>query len=197
MPQQAIDEIFQFIDESYKHADRHYHTGHHIEQCLNQLDKTSGIDEFSDSLRQQAEVAIWMHDVIYVPGANDNEELSAAYWERVAHGKATQSTVQSVALAIRETTHKKSPSTPLASLVVDLDLSGMGLSSEKFRSDGEDVRRELAYLSDTEYVNGQIRFFEALLARDSIYHTEHFYNLYEQSARENIRIQLDEYKSAN
>ena len=186
-------EIHALLSEQYESEGRFYHTLNHIQQCLRQLDTALPKAALTSNTAAKIEVAIWFHDAIYEPGSSLNEALSAELFEQHAKGFSNKEVVNDIARSIVETNHKHSPSSELSKWVVDLDLSGMGLSNEKFQNDGESVRRELTHLSDQEYVDSQIRFFKGLLARDRIYHTDYFHDQYEAPARKNIQIQLDIY----
>ena len=183
-------EIHAFLLEQYESVGRFYHTLNHIQQCLTQLDAAIPKAALTEEAVAKVEVAIWFHDAIYEPGSSQNEALSAELFEKKAESFSNKEVVRDISRSIVETNHRHSPSSELSKWVVDLDLSGMGLSNEKFQNDGEFVRKELTHLSDQEYVDSQIKFFKGLLARERIYHTDYFYNQYEQPARQNIQTQL-------
>ncbi|MEM7193733.1 MAG: hypothetical protein AAF402_02200 [Pseudomonadota bacterium] len=183
--------MYHWIIDQYQESARVYHSLVHIGHCLDQLDRVADSGDFEPETIARAEMAIWMHDVIYSPGATDNESLSARYWQDVSADFASPEVRDQISEAINDTTHSGVPRSKLGKLVVDLDLSGMGLSFEKFMRDGVGVRRELSHLSDDDYLQGQNQFFERLIEKERIYHTDFFYNLYEASARKNITAVLN------
>ena len=77
-----------------------------------------------------------------------------------------------------------------ARILVDIDLTSLGASWEKFQENTENIRKEYTYggaMTDAEFDAGRIRFFEAFLKdRPSIYTTRFFQEQYEAQARSNI-----------
>ncbi len=71
---ETVRTMFTVIESSYGSANRYYHTMGHVQQCLAQLDEASG--EVNN--REAVEMALWLHDIIYIPESSCNEELSSA-----------------------------------------------------------------------------------------------------------------------
>lgn len=139
------------------------------------------------------ELAIWFHDVIYVSGATDNEQRSAEWFAEQAAGKITPEIIRQVDGYIMSTTHRELPVEPGAQLVVDVDLSGLGMEARFFHKDGDNIRKESANLSDAEFARRQSGFLRTLLARERIYATDFFYEMCEVRARQNIDEALVRY----
>ena len=59
---------------------RAYHGPDHLRDCLGRLDEAA----VTGSVHDLAEVALWYHDVVYQPGAPDNEARSAELAESIA-----------------------------------------------------------------------------------------------------------------
>ncbi|MFV2032544.1 MAG: metal-dependent hydrolase, partial [Gammaproteobacteria bacterium] len=78
----AIDEsavIHQQLIDAYSEPQRYYHTLDHIEHCLSLFDKICSSLQSPEAL----ELAIWFHDIIYRPGSESNEQLSADHFMQI------------------------------------------------------------------------------------------------------------------
>lgn len=187
--QQRTAALFAALEAYYSEPHRHYHTGTHIEDCLSRMDLAAAQLAHPDSV----ELAVWFHDVIYQPGAADNERRSADWFAEQAAGLLAPERIRRVEDYIMSTTHCEPPADHGAQWVVDVDLSGLGMETDRFQRDGDNIRREFAHLSDAEFIRGQTRFLQNLLHRERIYHTAFFYDLCETRARRNIRNTLERY----
>ena len=68
---------YERLTAAYAEPQRHYHNQRHIADCL------AAFAEAKHLARQPAavELALWFHDAVYDPKAEDNEERSAALAE--------------------------------------------------------------------------------------------------------------------
>ena len=174
--------IFAELAAYYREPHRHYHTGGHINDCLWRMDLAEAELGRSDGV----ELAIWFHDVIYATGDPDNERLSADWFADKAAGVLPAALIREVENCIMYTTHREIPTDDGAKFVVDVDLSGLGMSAQSFHRDGVNIRKEFAHLSDAEYYRAEAAFLGKLLERERIYATPFFYTLCEARARRNI-----------
>ncbi len=174
--------LFATIHSLYAGDGRHYHTPAHIEHCLTQFDMCSTHIQRPD----EVELAIWYHDAIYDPRADDNELQSAELFARHAGDDIDPECVERVRDLILHTTHRAPPPEGDQKLMVDIDLSGFGLPWAAFARDSRAVRAEFMHMSDAEFYANQVRFLSALIARERFFASDFFYQRYEQQARENI-----------
>lgn len=177
----AAQPVFEELAAHYAEAARRYHTLAHIRRCLRTLDRYRAVIAEPASV----ELALWCHDVIFRPGARDNEAQSADWWRARAAGIAT-ATVECVAAAILATTHQAPPATAVAAWTVDIDLAGLALSPSSFARDGAKLRAERPDLADAEYDARERAFLAALLARPRLYHTAQLHAGLEVAARANL-----------
>ena len=63
------------IERRYAEPGRHYHNLAHLDACLDTFELVRGLCERPD----EAELALWLHDLIWTPLGADNEERSAAW----------------------------------------------------------------------------------------------------------------------
>ncbi|MBD3204753.1 hypothetical protein GF319_00240 [Candidatus Bathyarchaeota archaeon] len=141
------------------------------------------------------ELAIWFHDAVYDPERDDNEDKSAEYAEKtlleigLPGGQARK-----VSKMIKATKHREEARDKDTQLLLDIDLSILGQPAEQYRDYTKKIRREYSHLSTKEYARKRIRFLQGMLERRDIYHTSYFKKKYEQTARRNLRQEIETLK---
>jgi predicted metal-dependent HD superfamily phosphohydrolase len=175
-----LDEEFAKLIACYSEPQRRYHNAHHIDDCLQEF----------DSVREKAlwpasvEYAIWLHDVVYDPHANDNEEQSARFATECL--KATEDLAARVSDLILATKTHKPGITPDAALLIDIDLSILGKSRERFAEYEKGIRDEYSWVPTSVYCEKRGDILRAFLQRDRIFTTPFFFDRYEVEARTNL-----------
>jgi predicted metal-dependent HD superfamily phosphohydrolase len=166
---------------------RRYHGLEHLLDCLARLDESPTAGEERDL----AEAALWYHDVVYRPGASDNEARSAEVARAaLVEGGTPQSTAEEVARLVRLTDHVAPPEDPVGELVCDVDLSILGRPAREFEEYERRIREEYRQIPDLVYRAGRARVLAKLLAQDPLFRTDYFRRRYEDSARHNLRRSL-------
>mgnify|MGYP000877965762 CR=1 FL=1 len=186
----AIDETWQLLLTSYSRSERHYHGLQHIHQLL--------------TLAQQYQAhingwpsfyfAIWFHDLIQQAGADSeglSAELAREYLQRL---QVPEQVIQGCEQLILATRHHHYQADTDVQLFVDLDLSILAVDRPRYQSYAHQCRQEY-YVPDFVYRCGRKRFLRQLLARDAIFSSEIFHQYFEQSARNNLQWELDEWLS--
>jgi predicted metal-dependent HD superfamily phosphohydrolase len=176
--------VYADLVRHYAEPTRHYHTLHHIRRCMRDLDAAHAEIPDPDAV----ELALWCHDVIYVPGAADNERRSAEWLQRWAGDRIV--TAERVAGFILATTHDVAPADLGACFAVDIDLADLGNSHVRFRRNEACLRAERPDLDDVAYDACARAFLSALLMRPRIYHTDFFHARCEARARANLAQRL-------
>ncbi len=113
----------------YEERHRHYHTVQHLDECFARLDEAGVAVEH----RFEVELALWFHDAVYDTRRPDNEVQSAA----LARDEAVRAGLSPAVLTrldalIVATRHGGSPTSPDATLLVDVDLAILGAPVERF-----------------------------------------------------------------
>jgi len=178
----APQPAFQVIEGRYAKDPDWYHTLRHIEACLNELDLARHLASSLDAV----ELALWFHDIVYDPRANDNEEQSAALLRRTIEFPIVDIAVP----FILATKHAEPPSDPDALLTVDVDLSILGKSDEEFDAYERAIRVEYQWVPEDDYRAGRTRVLQSFLERSRIYSTAFFADRYEEQARRNLARSL-------
>ena len=181
--------IFTRLAGAYAEPARAYHTARHIQECLEQLDRSRQMAGRPD----EVEAALWFHDAVYLPGQADNE-LRSADLARTALAQAgvppiVANRVGSLVLATR---HLAAAQEPDAALVCDIDLSVLGRPPDLFHRFEQQIRREYAAVPERMYRSARSRILRELLERPAIYQTVHFREQYEAQARANLARLLEE-----
>jgi predicted metal-dependent HD superfamily phosphohydrolase len=180
----ALDSVLRRWTEPH----RRYHGLEHLLDCLARLDESP----IAGEERDLAEAALWYHDVVYRPGASDNEARSAVLARAaLVEGGVPQSTANEVARLVRLTDHVALPEDPVGELVCDVDLSILGRPAREFEEYEQRIREEYRQVPEPLYRAGRARVLAKLLARDPIFRTDYFRRRYEDSARHNLRRSLD------
>jgi predicted metal-dependent HD superfamily phosphohydrolase len=177
----------QAVLQGYREPHRRYHGLDHLRDCLARLDEAP----VGPAGRDLAEAALWYHDVVYRPGAPDNEARSADLAATaLLLGGAGPGTAQEVARLVRLTDHARPAQDPLGDLVCDVDLSILGRPPEEFARYELGIREEYRHVPEPLYRAGRARVLSALLSRTPLFRTEYFRGRYEGQARLNLRHSL-------
>jgi predicted metal-dependent HD superfamily phosphohydrolase len=175
---------------------RGYHGLAHIHDCLCELDAyTSDNRSVAPEFLLKAELSLLYHDIIYIPGYDQNEEKSSEVL--MMHCGVLEVLFKFVCEcteAILSTKHKYPYpfSYELPKITSDIDLSILGAAPEKYDTYKNGIRSEFASVPLGTYINGRIAFLEnRLLSREKIYQTEYFFNKYEALARLNIAQEIE------
>ena len=176
--------VYDDLARLYAEPTRHYHTLRHIRRCLRDLDWARNAIPHPDAV----ELALWCHDVIYVPGAPDNEQRSVEWFRRWADGRIASG--DRICDMILATKHTNVPTVPDECFMVDIDLAVLGGARKRFREDGARLRAERPDLDDRAYDSQERMILGSLLARPRIYLTDYFHARCEVRARGNLSWRL-------
>ena len=176
--------VYADLTLCYGEPVRHYHTLRHVGRCLRDLDLARSVIPNPDVV----ELALWCHDVIYVPGARDNEQRSADWFRRWADDRIpVRDRVCDIILA---TKHTSVPNGLDDRFACDIDLAVLGVSRSRFREDGGRLRAERPDLNDCAYDLQERTILGSLLARPRLYYTDFFHARCEKRARDNLTWRL-------
>jgi predicted metal-dependent HD superfamily phosphohydrolase len=181
-------ECYDSLIAAYSEKHRFYHTSEHINAMLRHLDAVQQEAQQVNEL----ELAIWFHDAIYKPFSSSNE-LDSAQWAKrflEKNGFDKEGTERIYSL-IMVTKHDEALIEPDEKLIVDIDLTILGTSSSVYEEFELNVRKEYRWVPWFLYRSKRKQLLQSFLDRDCIYSTEYFNNRFEKSARENIRLALE------
>ncbi|MGH7656834.1 MAG: HD domain-containing protein [Gemmatimonadales bacterium] len=179
----AAADSWDLVVNGYAEPHRAYHTLSHIEDCLSLLDATPDVPA-----RDLVEAALWLHDVVYDPKKDDNEEKSAAVAARLLSNLgADRAAVKAVEEYIRLTRHDRGALKGPGAWVVDIDLAILGAGPEAFARYENTIRREYSWLDPARYRKGRIAVLGKFMNRTRIYQTDYFDKLLDARARNNLK----------
>lgn len=172
----------------YAKAHRHYHTLQHLDACLEQFDLARSIANHPGEVA----LALWFHDAVYDIPASDNERRSAD-WARDAlrQAGAAEVVTQRVHALVMVTCHSIEPSTDDEKLLLDIDLSILGMPAAQFDRYERQVRAEYQQVPAAQFRDRRITILRQFLARPLIYRTTGFQARLEARARVNLQRSVD------
>ena len=172
----------------YGEPQRHYHTWDHIEALLVLYEEVR--DRLFDAAAVEA--ALYYHDAIYDPRADDNEHQSAALLRRDCAGVlSVDSLTLAVTLVEATAGHRLpqdlgDPALEDARLFLDMDLSILAAPWPAFSAYEAAIRREYGHIDDTAFRAGRRRLLRAFLQRSRLYYSSQFAPRFEAPARANL-----------
>ncbi|UPT69921.1 MAG: hypothetical protein M0D53_12370 [Flavobacterium sp. JAD_PAG50586_2] len=177
------------IFTKYSEPKRHYHTPDHLEAMITDLKEVKDkIKDWDTTL-----LAVFYHDIIYKASSSNNEGDSAKLaMKRLSEiGYPAEKTAKCANMILATKQHKLSEDSD-TNYLLDVDLAILGKNPEDYQKYTEQIREEYTIYADFIYASGRKKALQHFLHMDSIYKTEHFILKYEQQARINIAIELEE-----
>jgi predicted metal-dependent HD superfamily phosphohydrolase len=179
----ADPELHADLRLRYSSSSRHYHTLHHLMECLELFAETRDLAEHPAEI----ELALWFHDAIYEVKRHDNEVRSAEWAQRALRkAGADDALVTRVYDLVMVTRHDGQPVTADQQLLSDIDLAILGARPSRFDEYERQVREEYKHVPSPTFKAVRRQILQGFLARPRIYHTQWFYERRERLARGNI-----------
>ncbi|MBD3907021.1 hypothetical protein NAL32_20290 [Chryseobacterium sp. Ch-15] len=183
-----IEKFWIEIEKNYSGKSRYYHNLQHLENMFEE------IDEVKDQIKNFNNISfsIFYHDIIYDASSKSNEEKSADIAkERLEILGVNNDDIQRIYEQISATkSHKKSDNED-TNFLLDADLSVLGKSSEIYLEYTKQIRKEYSIYPDFLYKPGRKKVLQHFLDLESIFKTDYFKNKYENQARKNIEVELE------
>lgn len=182
--------VFDLLVAAYSAPDRHYHTLEHLAEMFRVAARLGSITDDPAALH----LAVWFHDAVYDPRANDNEARSADLAVTLLGPVGVPaSELDRVSRLIHATAHlsgHRPPADRDTTILLDADLAVLGAADDRYRRYAADVRREYAWVPDAEYRKGRAAVLEHFLARPRIFWHERTFAEGEARARDNMLAEL-------
>jgi predicted metal-dependent HD superfamily phosphohydrolase len=137
----------------------------------------------------EVEIALWFHDAVYDTKRSDNEKRSAEWaTEALTSVGASVDVSNLVERLVMVTTHDALPQTLDEKYLVDIDLSILGATEQRFAEFERQVREEYSFVPGFLFRMKRKAILKTFLEREHIYSTPHFRNVLEASARRNLEL---------
>ena len=163
---------------------RHYHTQQHLAECLDLLEEVFHLAAHPGAVA----IALWFHDAVYVPQAQDNEARSAQWAGEALHAAgADPATIAQVQGLIMATAHHDAAGDSDTQLVVDIDLAILGAAPARFAQYEQQIRAEYAAVPDATFRDKRRVLLARFLARPVLYATPALRARLEEPARVNLQ----------
>lgn len=176
--------------EKYSEPHRAYHNLVHIEECFAVLETARHLAE----RLVEVQLALWFHDAVYDPRANDNERASADLAQRSLHDAGVESdAISRIDRLIMATRHDAPANDDDARLVSDVDLWILASPPERFEEYQAQIRQEYSWMPRGEFRRRRTEVLRGFLDSAAIYQTEWFRARLEGSARNNISRELGQH----
>ncbi len=175
--------------DAYNEPHRHYHTMNHVYSCLNLLDGLPVTGEIRDTL----EFATWFHDLIYDAVSQTNEQESATLafdWLENRNVSYAQEVKRMIELSADYVSAQLTNETE--KIFHDLDLAILGSPKVTYQEYATNIRKEYQHMPDEEFNAGRASFITKIMEKETIFQTEAFHDLFEETARENMRDELEQ-----
>ena len=196
MDKLTVRNIFSYmiedVKESYSDEKRFFHNLEHLH--LGYEDINEYADWYVSNVSKDPQdtgicmeqIAAWLyHDIVYsVRDASLNERRSAD----IAKEKLKDSdlNIELVERIILDT-QKHIANIEESKLILDIDMASLGYEYDKFLFYRKKALKEYATIfPENLLIEGVLKFIDATLKNDSIYHLEYFKNKYEKRAKDNL-----------
>lgn len=154
--------------ERWTQPHRHYHDVRHLHQVLHAVDLL-GPGAHGRVLR----LAAWFHDAVYDGTASDEENSAQLAEQMLAHAGLPVAEVDEVARLVRLTrTHDPDEGDHAGALLVDADLSILGMKPGRYDVYVRDVRADYAHVDDDHWRVGRVQVLDHLLGLTPLFRTE-------------------------
>ncbi|MFI5822780.1 hypothetical protein ACIA8I_27335 [Streptomyces rishiriensis] len=173
----------------WQEPQRRYHTLTHLTAVLDHVDELVEHAADPDVVR----LAAWFHDAVYLPDRSENEERSARLAERaLTEAGAQPERTAEVARLVRLTvTHDPADDDPDGQVLCDADLAILAAPPAAYAAYTAAVRAEYHFVPNDAFRAGRADVLRQLLALPSLFRTPHGSRTWEETARYNVRGELE------
>ena len=171
---QAPQDVFDELLARYSESHRAYHTPGHLDECFEKLAELQ-----SEAIHiEEIEIAIWFHDAIYDVKNSGNEQRSAEWAKRtVAAAGVSRAAAERVYALVMVTRHDAIPRGMDESILVDVDLSILGASPDRFDEYEQQVRQEYSWVPGLHFGPSAPDFNGVLGSSNDLQHKEVYRSL--------------------
>lgn len=187
-----IQHCWDEIEDAYSNSERYFHNLSHLEQLYLALSPLQARVDDWDVIAFTIFYHDLAYDVVQYVLENDNEERSAAIAEKALKsiGFPTSRGQRCQQHILATKTHRLT-SDGDTNFFIDADLSILGQPWEAYHDYMKNIRKEYIIYPDNIYHSGRLKVLKQFLKMDRVFKTDHFYALYETTARENMSREIE------
>ncbi|MFM2388322.1 MAG: hypothetical protein RL660_3079 [Bacteroidota bacterium] len=180
--------LWQEIHQHYTSPARHYHTLEHLANMYSHLLELKQVRTNWHAVL----FALFYHDLVYDATRSDNEEQSALIaMQRLSTVNVPQEVIDECVVHILATKHHGLSTLQDTNYFTDADISILGQERLKYLNYAQQIRQEYIIYAGSVYNAGRKQVLQNFLNKEKIYHTTHFADKFEASARENLLVELN------
>lgn len=156
----------KIIIDSYSQSHRHYHNLNHVMELLQESEQLfTTTDSWNLENKSIILYSIFFHDVIYDPMKKDNESESNKLFLKFAkEHKISDIITECVSESILATAnHSKVIDSEIVSYFLDLDLSILGSSSDRFNEYEKQIKNEFYFVPEDIFIHERGKIMKSLL----------------------------------
>ena len=171
--------------EAYDDPARGYHDRRHLAEVLEHLDE---LMPPGHPTRDTVLLAAWFHDAVH--DGVDDEQRSADLAARELVGTPVAGEVARLVLLTRS--HRPEDDDLDGQLLCDADLAVLASDPERYADYTAGVRAEYADLPDPAFRAGRRSVLQDLLDKPTLFHTPAGRERWEDLARANVRVEIEQ-----
>ncbi|WP_436786760.1 HD domain-containing protein [Yinghuangia sp. YIM S10712] len=190
----TVTAVGEDLIDRYSQPHRRYHGTAHLLAVLELIDELAPDADDPDAAR----LAAWFHDAVYDPARADNEERSARLAERaLTEAGVAAPLVAETARLVRVTAeHAPTEGDRNAAVLCDADLAILGTDRATYERYAAAVREEYSFVPDEAFRPARAAVLRELLSLPKLFHTATGFARYEETARANLRAELERLETA-
>ncbi|KAJ3045855.1 hypothetical protein HDV00_006119 [Rhizophlyctis rosea] len=184
------------VAKHYSERQRHYHNLDHITAMFNSMD----VNFVHINNPDLVGLAIFFHDIIYDPKANDNELQSIEKLKEFAAEVGVPKVLLESAIAFIEATIKHTIPPSITNEIelsdlrhfLDFDLEVLGRDPEEYNKYAKQIRTEYIHVPASDYCKARADVLRRFLDRPHLYFSPVYRGAgFEEKARDNIRAEIE------
>ena len=180
------DDLCEALQAAYADPDRVYHDATHLAEVFERLVDLAPTVPFD---RDAVSLAAWFHDAVY-RGQPGDEELAAEWAAEALLGHPDRDEV--VRLVRMTGTHDPDEDDLNACALSDADLAILAAPRDRYEEYVASVRQEYAHVDDADFAEGRAALLRDLLDKPTLFHCPQARQSWENTARENVKRELDD-----
>lgn len=187
-------DVYNELVLRYSERHRKYHTLQHLGECLDLFSEVSTLSNSPSELY----FAIWFHDAIYDIHSRSNEEDSASLvLSSLEKYNIDPSMLNRIGGLVMMTKNHTEPRTTNEKLLIDIDLSILGATPDRFCEFELQIRDEYSHIPTTEFIEARKTILEKFNSNNDLYNIDYFKDKFGLAAKRNLDTVLATYYKTN